>query len=84
VLSPHVHLTIASPKGGHAPLDPGSAEAFKNDPQCAKFLEEKSALWENTEKLSTFVGRAKGFDAIFYPGGHGRMLCSVYGALTFY
>jgi putative intracellular protease/amidase len=73
VLSPDVQLTIASPKGGHAPLDPGSAEAFKNDPQCAKFLEEKSALWDNTEKLSTFIGRAKSFDAIFYPGGHGPM-----------
>ncbi|PMD47676.1 putative chaperone protein HSP31 [Hyaloscypha variabilis F] len=73
VLAPHVKLTIASPKGGHAPLDPGSVEAFKADPESVEFVQTKSALWENTEKLSTFLGRAKEFDAIFYPGGHGPM-----------
>jgi putative intracellular protease/amidase len=54
-------------------LDPGSVEAFKADPESVEFAQTKSALWENTEKLSTFLGRAKEFDAIFYPGGHGRM-----------
>jgi len=73
VLSPHVKLTIASPKGGHAPLDPGSVEAFKGDAESVEFAQTKSALWENTEKLSTFLGRANEFDAIFYPGGHGPM-----------
>lgn len=66
-------LTIASPKGGHAPLDPGSVEAFKNDSESVEFVQTKSAVWENTEKLSTFLGRASEFDAVFYPGGHGRM-----------
>jgi putative intracellular protease/amidase len=73
VFAPHVKLTIASPKGGHAPLDPNSAEAFKDDAESVKFLQTKSALWENTVKLSTLRGRAKEFDAIFYPGGHGPM-----------
>jgi putative intracellular protease/amidase len=62
-------------------LDPGSAEAFKNDPECAEFLQTKSALWENTEKLSTFLGRAKEFDVIFYPGGHGRRSFPLHRAL---
>lgn len=79
MFSTHIDLTIASPKGGHAPLDPGSAEAFKDDPQCVEFLQTQSALWENTEKLSTFLRRANEFDAIFYPGGHGRMFAYYLG-----
>jgi hypothetical protein len=74
VLSPHANLTIASPKGGYAPWNPGSAEAYKNDPQCTEFLQTNSALWENTEWISTFLGRAKEFDAIFYPGGRAYVL----------
>jgi hypothetical protein len=77
VLAPYVKLTIASPHGGHAPLDPGSVEAFKNDPESIEFLQSKSALWENTEKISNFLGRSREFDAIFYPGGHGRMSFSL-------
>lgn len=74
VLAPHAQLTIASPAGGEAPLDPGSVEAFKGDKECAKFLEEQESLWKNTEKLSSLAGKAKDFDAIFFVGGHGRKL----------
>jgi len=73
VLTPHAKLTTASPLGGHAPLDPGSVEAFKSDPESVEFLQTKSSLWEDTEKISTFLGRAKDFDAVYYPGGHGPM-----------
>jgi len=66
-------ITIASPKGGEAPLDPSSVEAFKEDAESTKFLKEKEALWKNTEKLSSFAGKADQFDAIFYVGGHGPM-----------
>jgi putative intracellular protease/amidase len=45
---------------------------FKEDAESKKFLEEKKSLWENTEKLSDYVGKADQFDAIFYVGGHGR------------
>jgi hypothetical protein len=38
------------------------------------FHKEKEALWKNTEKLDSFLGRANEFDAIFYVGGHGRKL----------
>lgn len=50
-------------------------EAFKADPSSAEFLNTKKAVWEQTAKLSTFVGRgaAQEFDAIFYPGGVGPM-----------
>lgn len=38
-----------------------------------QFLDTKQALWEQTEVLSTFKGRADEFAAIFFVGGHGPM-----------
>jgi len=67
-----VELTLVSPKGGDAPLDPGSVEMFKSDKLATAFLEKK-ALWQNTAKLSDYVGKADQFDAVFVPGGHGPM-----------
>lgn len=71
-------MTVASPKGGVAPLDPSSVEAFKSDASSVAFLQNKKALWENTEPLRTFAGddataasTAQAYDALFYPGGHG-------------
>lgn len=62
-------ITIASPKGGEAPLDPSSVEMFKEDPESKKFLSEKESLWKNTESLSKYVGKASEFDAVFFVGG---------------
>ncbi|KAB5572176.1 DJ-1/PfpI family protein [Coniochaeta sp. 2T2.1] len=68
-----VELTLVSPKGGDAPLDPDSVEMFKSDPVASSFLASKKSLWQNTAKLSTYLGRADEFDAVFVPGGHGPM-----------
>ncbi|KAK4903112.1 hypothetical protein LTR27_000040 [Elasticomyces elasticus] len=65
-------LTIASPKGGAAPLDESSVQMFTDD-ESTKFLKEQEALWKNTEKLSSFLGKSDQFDAVFYVGGHGPM-----------
>ncbi|KAK3987199.1 class I glutamine amidotransferase-like protein [Cladorrhinum sp. PSN332] len=65
--------TVASPKGGAAPLDPSSVEAAKDDSVSVKFRETNSSLWENTLPLKQFLGKADEFDAIFFPGGHGPM-----------
>jgi len=73
VLSPHATIVVASPKGGEAPLDPGSIEPFKEDKIATEFLKTKESIWKNTEKLSNFVGKANEFAAIFYVGGHGPM-----------
>ncbi|KAI4128093.1 MAG: hypothetical protein LQ347_004312 [Umbilicaria vellea] len=73
VLAPHTQITVSSPAGGEAPLDPSSVEATKDDKASVDFLNNQQSLWKNTEKLSSFVGRAKEFDAIFYVGGHGPM-----------
>lgn len=74
VLHKKTSLTIASPKGGKAPLDQGSVKMFESDPVSKSFLDNQEALWTNTEKLADMVPRAGEFDAIFYVGGHGRML----------
>ena len=67
-------MTIASPKGGKAPLDPSSVKMFESDPVSKAFLDNHEKLWTNTHKLADMVPRAGEFDAIFYVGGHGRML----------
>ena len=67
----NANITIASPAGGKAPLDPASVEMFKEDKESQEFLKEEH-LWTHTKKLSEFVGKASDFDAIVIPGGHGR------------
>ncbi|KAM0523171.1 hypothetical protein ACHAPE_001664 [Trichoderma viride] len=69
----NVQLTVASPKGGAAPLDQGSVELSKEDPVSMAFFENQKALWENTATIKEFRGRSSEFDAIFFPGGHGPM-----------
>ncbi|KAJ5565927.1 hypothetical protein N7535_007565 [Penicillium sp. DV-2018c] len=73
VLHNKVSLTIASPKGGEAPLDPSSVKMFESDPVSSTFLKEQKSLWTNTHKLSEMIPRVSEFDAIFYVGGHGPM-----------
>ncbi|KAI2466209.1 DJ-1/PfpI family protein [Annulohypoxylon bovei var. microspora] len=68
-----VEVVTASPKGGVAPLDQSSVEAFKSDASSASFLATKAALWEQTAPIASFLGRSAEFAALFYPGGHGPM-----------
>ncbi len=73
VLAPHCEIVVASPAGGAAPLDPSSVEAFKADPVSTKFLQTRESTWKNTRKLSSLLGHAHEYEAIFYVGGHGPM-----------
>lgn len=66
-------VTLASPKGGQPPLDPKSdapdaqtaaTRRFKSDPAA-------QAALSDTRKLAGVSG--DGFDALFYPGGHGPL-----------
>ncbi|KAH6856084.1 class I glutamine amidotransferase-like protein [Chaetomium sp. MPI-CAGE-AT-0009] len=66
-------VTLASPAGGPAPLDPSSVQAAADDAVSQTFHSEQKALWEDTQPLVAFLGRANEFDAIFFPGGHGPM-----------
>lgn len=64
--------TFISPKGGKAPMDPSSAEAFKDDKICQEFLANKEVmgLIDNTLTAAKVSGD---FDVVFYAGGHGPM-----------
>lgn len=66
-------ITLASPKGGQPPIDPTSdaddaqtddTRRFKDDAEAQKHLSD-------TKVLANI--NAEGFDAIFYPGGHGPL-----------
>ncbi|KAG4435784.1 hypothetical protein IFR05_008728 [Cadophora sp. M221] len=65
VLAPHTKITVSSPKSGVAPQDPKSQEDFKDDKTSVDFLENRRSLYEETEKLENFIGRAKDFAPLF-------------------
>jgi putative intracellular protease/amidase len=60
-------ITIASLKGGAAPIDPRSLPEKTDDPSTREALEEL----KHTVLLSE-VNLAE-YDAVFFPGGHGTM-----------
>ena len=66
-------ITLASPKGGQPPLDPSSDTEDAQTPATDRFKQDADAqaALAHTEKLSTID--AAGFDAVFYPGGHGPL-----------
>jgi putative intracellular protease/amidase len=66
-------ITIASPKGGKAPVDPKSDDPKSETPAVKRYKgdgEAQRAL-ANTVKLSAVA--ADDYDAVFYPGGHGPL-----------
>lgn len=66
-------ITLASPKGGQPPLDPSSDADAAQTEATRRFKSDEAGQKDlaNTEMLSTVS--ADGFDAIFYPGGHGPL-----------
>ena len=66
-------ITIASPKGGQPPLDPKSDEPDFQTDATARFKadDDAKAALANSLKLADIS--ADGFDAVFYPGGHGPL-----------
>ncbi len=66
-------VTLVSPKGGQPPLDPKSDEPDAQTDATRRFKGDPSAqaALASTGKLSEVSG--DGFDALFYPGGHGPL-----------
>jgi putative intracellular protease/amidase len=66
-------ITLASPKGGQPPIDPTSdkEDAQTEDTRRFKADAEAQSHLGSTLKLADLT--ADGFDAIFYPGGHGPL-----------
>jgi len=67
-----IKMTWASPKGGEAPVDEGSVEAYKKDKQSMAFLHKPiNTVWKHTLKLEDID--PKDYDAVFVVGGYGVM-----------
>lgn len=66
-------IKLASPKGGQPPLDPSSNTDDAQTDATKRFKADDTAQKDlaNTGVLSSIS--ADGFDAIFYPGGHGPL-----------
>lgn len=66
-------ITLASPKGGQPPIDPRSDDEGAQTEATRRFKKDEAAQQElaATSKLSAVA--VEGFDAIFYPGGHGPL-----------
>ncbi len=66
-------VILASPKGGQPPLDPSSDAEDAQTEATKRFKGDEAAkkVLAHTAVLSDI--EAEGFDAIFYPGGHGPL-----------
>jgi putative intracellular protease/amidase len=62
-------IVYASPRGGVAPCDQGSVEAFKGDELCTSFLPVIQQL--ETVRLDSL--KADDFQILFVVGGHGPL-----------
>jgi putative intracellular protease/amidase len=68
-----VKITVVSPKGGKAPIDPRSENEANQTDATKRLNKDKEAqkVIANTLKISDV--KVEDFDAVFYPGGHGPM-----------
>ena len=66
-------VTLVSPAGGQPPLDPKSDEPDSQTDATRRFKSDAAAQasLDSTGKLSEVL--AGGYDAVFYPGGHGPL-----------
>lgn len=68
-----VELTLATPKGGQPPIDPKSDLPENQTPAMARFKKDERAKKELSQTVKLADVKAKDFDTVFYPGGHGPM-----------
>ena len=69
-----VAVHLASPKGGAAPLDPGSMKAKgQNHATVDRFLADPVAQAAIAATHAVATVNMANYDAVFFPGGHGTM-----------
>jgi putative intracellular protease/amidase len=73
LLDAGAEITLASPAGGQPPLDPKSDAPDAQSEATKRFKEDDAAqsALGNTTKLAEID--SAGYDAIFFPGGHGPL-----------
>jgi Putative intracellular protease/amidase len=66
-------ITLASPEGGHPPIDPKSKDPEFQTESTKRFNADMASkvMLANTYKLS-YINPER-YDAVFYPGGHGPL-----------
>ncbi|KPH89169.1 dimethylallyltransferase, partial [Pseudoalteromonas undina] len=58
---------------GQPPIDPNSQQAAAQTNETVRLFEDEAALEQLANTLQLSQVTADGFDAIFYPGGHGPL-----------
>lgn len=73
LLDKGVDITVATPKGGKAPIDPNSDTEDTQTEDTKRFKKDEAAqkVINNTKVLSKM--NPSDYDAVFYPGGHGPL-----------
>ena len=66
-------VTLASPKGGQPPLDPASDTPDAQTDDTRRFKADAAAQSALAATVKLADVDINGFDAVFYPGGHGPM-----------
>ena len=66
-------ITLASPNGGRAPLDPKSNEPEFQTDQTRRFEADAHAEAQLDSTVQLDSASADEYDAVFYPGGHGPL-----------
>src|SRR5664279_2534428 len=68
-----VEITLASPKGGLAPIDPKSEEAEAQTKFTKRFDQDEPLKQKLAHTLKLGDVKASDYCAVFYPGGHGPL-----------
>jgi putative intracellular protease/amidase len=68
-----VEVTIASPKGGLAPIDTFSLNKSFATEATRRYQSDPAAQVRLSKTVKLSSVSAKDYDAVFYPGGHGPM-----------
>ena len=66
-------VTLASPKGGQPPVDPKSDTAEGQTDATRRFKKDAAAQAQLADTIKLGTIKARDYDAIFYPGGHGPL-----------
>ena len=66
-------ITLASPKGGQPPVDPGSDSEEAQTDATRRFKADDAAQQSLADTVPLASVSASDFDAAFYPGGHGPL-----------
>lgn len=81
LLAPYYHLldhgariTIATPRGGPAPIDPVSIDALSGHPLMARYLGDDELNGRLLDTLRLEQVSPSDCDAVIYPGGYSPML----------